>query len=215
MLFYHICLKINKISPFSCSFQGGRFNFAVLFPLIFHWNIRLWGACVVLFTALSVTGCSRDAHETSEVSKCGEAQFDSVGSDYFSMGKLCGVDIAVVRSVVGKDTLVHKFVMMDSVTELQGTDLRRRRFPEEWTLAKVLRVPLKRVVALSTSQVGYLLRLGLRDNIVGVSDGNYIVDSICMNVLGLRPTMGVRRSSSKVSVTMRMRWKSSWRFIRT
>ena len=178
MLFYHICLKINKISPFSCSFQGGRFNFAVLFPLIFHWNIRLWGACVVLFTALSVTGCSRDAHETSEVSKCGEAQFDSVGSGYFSMGKLCGVDIAVVRSVVGKDTLVHKFVMMDSVTELQGTDLRRRRFPEEWTLAKVLRVPLKRVVALSTSQVGYLLRLGLRDNIVGVSDGNYIVDSI-------------------------------------
>ena len=133
---------------------------------------------VALLSSIFVTGCSRDAHEKPEVSKCGEVQFESVGSDYFSMGKLCGVDVAVVRSVVGKDTLVHKFVMMDSMTELQGTDLRRRGFPEEWISAKVLRIPLKRVAALSTSQVGYLLRLGLRDNIVGVSDGKYIVDSV-------------------------------------
>ena len=109
------------------------------------------------------------------------AQFDSVGSDYFSIGKLCGVDVAVVRSVVGKDTLVHKCVMMDSSTASLGTDLRRRNFPEEWISAKVLQIPLKRVVALSTSQVGYLLRLGFRDNIVGVSDGNYIVDSVLYN----------------------------------
>ena len=136
---------------------------------------------VALLSSIFVTGCSRDAHEKPEVSKCGEVQFESVGSDYFSIGKLCGVDVAVVRSVVGKDTLVHRFVMMDSSTASLGTDLRRRSFPEEWLSAKVLQIPLKRVVALSTSQVGYLLRLGFRDNIVGVSDGNYIVDSVLYN----------------------------------
>ena len=127
---------------------------------------------------VSVTGCDRDAHEKPSTQTCGAVQFEVVGSDYFSIGKLCGVDVAVVRSVVGKDTLVHRFVMMDSSTASLGTDLRRRSFPEGWLSAKVLRIPLKRVAALSTSQVGYLLRLGLRDNIVGVSDGNYIVDSV-------------------------------------
>ena len=137
----------------------------------------LLGMCVALLSSVFVAGCNGDFQEKSEVSRCGEVQFESVFSDYFSIGKLCGADVAVVRSVVGKDTLVHKFVMMDSATARQGTDLRRRNFPADWQSAKVLRIPLKRVAALSTSQVGYLLRLGLRDNIVGVSDGNYIVDS--------------------------------------
>ena len=68
--------------------------------------------------------------------------------------------------------------MMDSASSALGTDLRRRGFPEEWLSAAVLRVPLMRVAALSTSQVGFMLRLGLRDKIVGVSDGQYIVDSV-------------------------------------
>ena len=133
---------------------------------------------VALLSSIFVTGCDRESHEKSSAQTCGTVQFEVVGSDYFSIGKLCGVDVAVVRSVVGKDTLVHRFVMMDSSTASLGTDLRRRSFPEEWLSAKVLRIPLKRVAALSTSQVGYLLRLGFRDNIVGVSDGNYIVDSV-------------------------------------
>ena len=181
MLFYRICLKINKIRPFCCSFQGGRFNFVALVTPVMHLVFVLLGFCGVLLGTVSVTGCNRDAHEKSGEQKCGTAQFEVVGSDYFSIGKLCGVDVAVVRSVVGKDTLVHKFVMMDSSTAALGTDLRRRSFPEEWLSAKVLQIPLKRVVALSTSQVGYLLRLGFRDNIVGVSDGNYIVDSVLYN----------------------------------
>ena len=148
---------------------------------VMHLVFVLLGGCGVLLGTVSVTGCNRDAHEKSGEQKCGTAQFEVVGSDYFSIGKLCGVDVAVVRSVVGKDTLVHKFVMMDSSTAALGTDLRRRSFPEEWLSAKVLQIPLKRVVALSTSQVGYLLRLGFRDNIVGVSDGNYIVDSVLYN----------------------------------
>ena len=178
MLFYRIWLKINKIRPFCCSFQGGRFNFAVPGNPILHLFFMLLGLGGALLGIVSVTGCDRDAHEKSSAQTCGTVQFEKVGSDYFSIGKLCGVDVAVVRSVVGKDTLVHRFVMMDSSTASLGTDLRRRSFPEGWLSAKVLRIPLKRVAALSTSQVGYLLRLGLRDNIVGVSDGNYIVDSV-------------------------------------
>ena len=134
--------------------------------------------CGTLTGVFFVVGCNSDKQE-SKVAACSDSvQFELVGSDYFSIGKLCGVDVAVVRSVVGKDTLIHKYVMMDSTAAGLGTDLRRRGFPEEWQSAFVLRVPLKRVVALSTAQVGYMLRLGLRDNIIGVSDGQYIVDSI-------------------------------------
>ena len=134
--------------------------------------------CGTLTGVFFVVGCNSDKQE-SKVAACSDSvQFEPVGSDYFSIGKLCGVDVAVVRSVVGKDTLVHKYVMMDSAAAGLGTDLRRRGFPEKWQSAFVLRVPLKRVVALSTAQVGYMLRLGLRDNIIGVSDGQYIVDSI-------------------------------------
>ena len=134
--------------------------------------------CGTLTGVFFVVGCNSDRQE-SKVAACSEAvQFEPIGSDYFSIGRLCGVDVAVVRSVVGKDTLVHKYVMMDSAAVGLGTDLRRRGFPEEWQSAFVLRVPLKRVVTLSTAQVGYMLRLGLRDNIIGVSDGQYIVDSI-------------------------------------
>jgi iron complex transport system substrate-binding protein len=137
--------------------------------------LSFWGALMATFP---MAGCNSDKQE-AKVAVCNESvQFETIGSDYFSIGKLCGADVAVVRSVVGKDTLVHKYVMMDSATASLGTDLRRRGFPEEWQSAFMLRVPLKRVAALSTAQVGYMLRLGLRDNIVGVSDGQYIVDSI-------------------------------------
>ena len=143
-----------------------------------HLFLPIWCFCGTLTGVFFVVGCNSDRQE-SKVAACSEAvQFEPIGSDYFSIGRLCGVDVAVVRSVVGKDTLVHKYVMMDSAAAGLGTDLRRRGFPEEWQSAFVLRVPLKRVVTLSTAQVGYMLRLGLRDNIIGVSDGQYIVDSI-------------------------------------
>ncbi|WP_405326358.1 ABC transporter substrate-binding protein [Fibrobacter sp.] len=167
MKFYDRLLKIKELRLFSHSFRGLRF---VFLPL------------VVLYGALTVSGCrdaSNDLQVKSPGAKCDkDVLFEPVESDFFSMGKLCGVDVAVVRSVVGKDTLVHKYVMMDSAEASLGMDLRRRGFPDDWQAAVVLRVPLKRVAALSTSQVGYMLRLGLRDNIVGVSDGQYIVDSV-------------------------------------
>ena len=167
MKFYDRLLKIKELRLFSHPFRGLRF---VFLPL------------VVLYGALTISGCrdaSKDLQVKSSGAKCDkDVLFEPVESDFFSMGKLCGVDVAVVRSVVGKDTLVHKYVMMDSAEASLGMDLRRRGFPDDWKAAVVLRVPLKRVAALSTSQVGYMLRLGLRDNIVGVSDGQYIVDSV-------------------------------------
>ena len=167
MGFCYRWLEINKLTPVLDSFRRQRFSFAGVLPVF------------VLAGAVGLSGCNREVKESPVALQCNEtAQMESVGSSYFSIGKLCGTDVAEVRSVVGKDTLIHKFVMMDSVTALQGTDLRRRGFPKEWHSAFVLRVPLHRVVALSTSQVGYLLRLGLRDKIIGVSDGNYIADSV-------------------------------------
>ena len=178
MKIYDRMLKINKLSLFGHSFHGTRFSFLKCFPLA----LRSFLTILVFGVSFAFVGCREQSGDVAEkplMAKCNDsAQFESVKSDYFSIGKLCGVDVAVIRSVVGKDTLVHKYVMMDSVAAASGTDLRRRGFPEEWFSAVVLRVPLKRVAALSTSQVGYMLRLGLRDNIVGVSDGQYIVDSV-------------------------------------
>lgn len=182
MKFYDRLLKIKKLSLFCHSFHGLRFSFSECLPCVSRSGLLslLWVGALV--GGAFLTGCreeSKDLQAKTSVEKCSESvQFEPVESDYFSIGKLCGVDVAVVRSVVGKDTLVHKYVMMDSAAATLGTDLRKRGFPEEWLSAVVLRVPLNRVAALSTSQVGYMLRLGLRDNIVGVSDGQYIVDSI-------------------------------------
>lgn len=160
-------------------FRGLRFDFLANLRRFWRRGVPFFGFCAILPCVISIAGCNRSEPETVNVPKCTEAvQFENIGSSYFSMGKLCGVDVAVLRSVVGKDTLVHKFVMMDSAASALGTDLRRRGFLEEWLSAAVLRVPLKRVAALSTSQVGFMLRLGLRDKIVGVSDGQYIVDSV-------------------------------------
>ena len=87
--------------------------------------------CGTLTGVFFVVGCNSDRQE-SKVAACSEAvQFEPIGSDYFSIGRLCRVDVAVVRSVVGKDTLVHKYVMMDSAAAGLGTDLRRRGFPNE------------------------------------------------------------------------------------
>ncbi len=182
VLCMHFCyksLKINKLGSFGNPFRGLWFDFFWKFRRFLHRGVPFWSFCGILLCVFFLAGCNRSEPETGNVSKCGEAvQFEKVGSSYISIGKLCGTDVAVLRSVIGRDTLVHKFVMLDSTAAALGTDLRRRGFPEDWLSAAVLRVPLKRVAALSTSQVGFMLRLGLRDKIVGVSDGQYIVDSI-------------------------------------
>ena len=109
----------------------------------------LLGAILVLLFA----GCGGDGSFEKKAADCGELPALEYSRN-LKLGKLCGEGVAEIRSIVGHDTLVKRF----------------------W-LQKDLHAPLKRVVPLSSAQVGYMLRLGLRDRIVGVGEGKYLVDS--------------------------------------
>ena len=87
------------------------------------------------------------------------------------LGTRFGESVAEIRTFVGRDTVVQSFVMR------RGDGERSKPLPPELSGATVLRVPLQKVVALSSAQIGYLLRLGLEDRIVGVGEGRYIADS--------------------------------------
>lgn len=102
------------------------------------------------FSAFGLSGCKSEAGGDVKTADCGELPALEF-SENLKMGKLCGEDYAEIRSIVGRDTLIKRFK---------------------------LGAPLKRVVALSSSQVGYMLRLGLRDRIVAVGEGRYLVDSL-------------------------------------
>ena len=71
-------------------------------------------------------------------------------SKNLKIGDSCGTRMAEIRSIVGRDTLTRRFS---------------------------LEKPLSRVVAQSSAQIGYLMKLGLGDRIVGVSEAQYIADS--------------------------------------
>ena len=71
-------------------------------------------------------------------------------SKNLKIGESCGERVAEIRSIVGRDTLTRRFS---------------------------LEKPLSRVVAQSSAQIGYLMKLGLGDRIVGVSEAQYIADS--------------------------------------
>ncbi len=106
-----------------------------------------------LFLAVSVlqlSGCKDQDEGEKKTADCGELPALEF-SENLKIGKLCDEDVAEIRSIVGRDTLIKRFV---------------------------LGKPLQRVVALSSAQVGYMLRLGLRDRIVAVGEGRYLVDSI-------------------------------------
>ena len=102
------------------------------------------------FSAFGLSGCKSEAGGDVKTADCGELPALEY-SENLKMGKLCGEDYAEIHSIVGRDTLIKRFK---------------------------LGAPLKRVVALSSSQVGYMLRLGLRDRIVAVGEGRYLVDSL-------------------------------------
>ncbi|WP_163438480.1 ABC transporter substrate-binding protein [Fibrobacter succinogenes] len=102
------------------------------------------------FSAFGLSGCKNEAEGDKKTADCGELPSLEF-SENLKIGKLCGEDFAEIRSIVGRDTLIKRFKLGE---------------------------PLKRVVALSSSQVGYMLRLGLRDRIVAVGEGRYLVDSV-------------------------------------
>ena len=102
------------------------------------------------FSAFGLSGCKNEAESEKKLADCGELPALEF-SENLKIGKLCGEDYAEIRSIVGRDTLIKRFKLGE---------------------------PLKRVVALSSAQVGYMLRLGLRDRIVAVGEGKYLVDSL-------------------------------------
>lgn len=93
------------------------------------------------------------------------------------MGSSCGQSLVEIRSFVGRDTLVKRFVLADSSFAADTANVRRLSAGKEWAGATVLRVPIHRAVVLSSAQLGFMERLGVEDRIVGVGEGKYIVDS--------------------------------------
>ena len=91
-------------------------------------------------------------------------------SKNLKIGNSCGEQMAEIRSIVGSDTLVKRFVLMP-----KGGD--RGTLPKGLEGATVLQVPLTRAVALSSAQVGFMARLGLENAIVAVGEGKFIADS--------------------------------------
>ncbi len=91
-------------------------------------------------------------------------------SKNLKIGTSCGEQMAEIRSIVGSDTLVKRFVLRP-----KGSD--RGTLPKGLEGATVLQVPLARAVALSSAQVGFMARLGLENAIAGVGEGKFIADS--------------------------------------
>ena len=181
---FHKMLKINDLRAFFGPFLGCRL------PLF-----RI-SAPIALFLCAMLAGCGNGEKGDEKAGTVAEnlapapqanplPQACAEEPEYFSslsrllrMGKLCGVDVMEIRAVVGRDTVVKRFVMLDSAEAAgDGSDLHKRRFPAGWANATVLRLPVKKVVALSSTHVGYLARLGIADRIVAVGEGSYIADS--------------------------------------
>jgi len=106
------------------------------------------GVFVAFFLIFSACNSDEGRGQVAE-SSCGEPSSLSQ-SRLLRVGKTCkGVEVEV-KSFVGSDTLVKRLVFTK---------------------------PLRRVVVLSSAQIGYMLRLGVSDRIVGVGEGKYIADS--------------------------------------
>ncbi len=98
---------------------------------------------------LLLMSCSAEKTPEKAAQSCGELPPLEYAKN-LKIGDSCGVQMAEFRSTVGRDTLIRRF---------------RRA------------APLSKVVALSSAQIGYMLRLGEQGRIVAVGDGKYIADS--------------------------------------
>ncbi|WP_407456189.1 ABC transporter substrate-binding protein [Fibrobacter sp.] len=125
--------------------------------------------------AILGSGCGNGEKTEKLAEKCGELP-ELEFSRNLKIGTTCGQSIAEIRSIVGRDTLVRRFILKKGATEGTGT-VTAAELPPELSAATVLQVPLQKVVALSSAQVGYMVRLGVQDRIVAVGEGRYIVDS--------------------------------------
>ena len=120
-------------------------------------------------TFILLMGCSQEKAPEKTAGDCAPLpplQY----SKNLKIGNSCGERVAEIRSIVGSDTLVKRFVLRPKGSSI-GT------LPKGLEGTTVLQVPLARAVALSSAQVGFMARLGLENAIVGVGEGKYIADS--------------------------------------
>ena len=124
------------------------------------WTLKR-GAHVLgaLFFVLFLFGCreSGEPVQKSEPIQMKPMEY----SRFFRIGEISDNKVVELLSVVGGDTLVRRYTLS---------------FDSEVSGNAALKVPLRRVVALSSSHLGYMLRLGLSDRVVAVGEGRYIVD---------------------------------------
>lgn len=176
---FHKVLKINDLRAFLRPFQGGRLSQIV--P-----GGAFWAAICLAICACG-GGDSREGRVDGEAMCSDSVQFaPQFYSNLFRRGSSCGQSLVEIRSEVGRDTLVKRFVLADSAFMADTARLRRLTAGREWQGATVVRVPVRRAVVLSSAQLGFMLRLGVEDRIVGVGAGAYIVDS----ALAARVTAG-------------------------
>ncbi len=120
-------------------------------------------------TVILLMGCSQEKTPEKMAVDCAPLpplQY----SKNLKIGNSCGEKVTEIRSIVGSDTLVKRFVLRPKGSSI-GT------LPKGLEGATVLQVPLARAVALSSAQVGFMARLGLESAIAGVGEGKYIADS--------------------------------------
>lgn len=137
--------------------------------------LKVAGALFLSVAAILGSGCGNGEKTEKLAEKCGELPALEFSRN-LKIGTTCGHSVAEIRSIVGRDTLVRRFILKKGATEGTGT-VTAAELPPELSAATTLHVPLQKVVALSSAQVGYMVRLGVQDRIVAVGEGRYIVDS--------------------------------------
>ena len=134
-------------------------NLRAFFSPFLGWRLaRRGGFWLVLGSLCAMMACcggdGRDRIENREngSSACTDSvAWDSMQySRMFRLGRRCGEKVVEIRAILGGDSLVRRVVVKE---------------------------PFRRVVVLSSAQIGFMARLGVTDRIVGVGDGKYIVDS--------------------------------------
>lgn len=169
------------------------------------WKLGFYGLfCVILaLSSLGIFACGNDSHEQQgkkNALPCADTVlFEPMQySGMFRLGTSCGVDFAEIKSIVGRDTLTKRFAFVDSL-KLSGRGLSLGQLVQGrgWKNAMILQVPLRRVVVLSSSQIGYMLGLGVSNRIVGIGDAKYVVDS----ALFLRASSHATRDSNLEPIT--------------
>lgn len=138
-------------------------------------GFQVVSAAILSVVAILGSGCGNSEKTEISAEKCGELPALKFSKN-LKLGTTCGHSVAEIRSIVGRDTLVRRFILQKKATEGTGT-VAAADLPPELSAATVLQVPLQKVVALSSAQVGYMVRLGVQDRIVAVGEGRYIVDS--------------------------------------